>query len=233
MARPLRVNVKGGWYHVTARGIERRAIFEEPRDYEHFLELLKELGGRYAVEIHAYCLMGNHYHLLIRTPEANASAAVQWLNVSYSVWFNKKRGRVGHVFQGRFGSVLIDGNGSWVLNASVYIHLNPIRTSEYGLGKSMNQAEGLGLVAATREELKGRLKALRGYRWSSFRAYAGYAGMSEWLASKELLKRAGGPRMYRRYVQQHVTRGLVPEGYEDLRGRLVLGAQAFQDKVKG
>ena len=123
MARPLRVDVKDGWYHVTARGIERKAIFEDNRDHEHFLELLEEMSKRYGVEVHVYCLLGNHYHLLIQTPRANASPAVQWLNVSYSVWFNKKRRRSGHVFQGRFGSILIDGEGAWALDASVYIHL--------------------------------------------------------------------------------------------------------------
>ena len=127
MARPLRVNVRGGWYHVTARGLERRQIFSSERDHEHFLELLEEMWKRYGVEVHAYALMGNHYHLLLRTPEANASEAVQWLNVSYSVWFNKKRDRWGHVFGGRFASVLIDSEGSWALNASVYVHLNPVR----------------------------------------------------------------------------------------------------------
>jgi len=79
MARPVRVDVAGGWYHVTARGIERRAIFEGVRDHEHFLELIAEMSERYGVEIHAYVLMVNHYHLLIRTPHANASAAIQWL----------------------------------------------------------------------------------------------------------------------------------------------------------
>lgn len=98
MARPVRVDVNGGWYHVTARGIERRAIFEDVRDHEHFRELLPAMGERYGVQVHAYVLMGNHYHLLIRTPQANASAAIQWLNVSYSAWFNRRRGRVGHVF---------------------------------------------------------------------------------------------------------------------------------------
>ena len=93
--------MEGGWYHVTVRGIERRAIFKDKRDHGHFLELLEEMSERYGVEVHAYALMGNHYHLLLRTPRANASVALQWLNVSYSVWFNKKRERAGHVFQGQ------------------------------------------------------------------------------------------------------------------------------------
>ena len=171
MARPVRVNVEGGWYHVTARGIERRAIFEDGRDHKHFLELLSSMAERYGVEIHAYALMGNHYHLLIRTPHANASAAIQWLNVSYSAWFNRRRDRVGHLLQGRFASALIDGEGSWALLASVYIHLNPVRTKSLGLGKASNHAEGRGLVAMDQAAVKRRLKKLREYRWSSFGAY--------------------------------------------------------------
>ena len=164
MARAIRINVADGWYHVTGRGIERREILGAAGEGEHFLELLEEMSERYGVEVHAYALMGNHYHLLIRTPEANASRAMQWLNVSYSVWFNKRRQRVGPVFQGRFGGVLIDGNGSWSLNASVYIHLNPVRTAGHGLGKAANRAEGLGLVKPTGVDLKRRLKALREFR---------------------------------------------------------------------
>jgi REP element-mobilizing transposase RayT len=233
MTRPLRVDVKGGWYHVTARGTERRTIFDDARDHEHFLELLEEMSERYGIELHAYALMGNHYHLLIRAPKANASAAIQWLNVSYSVWFNKKRGRVGHVFQGRFGSVLIDGEGSWALNASVYIHLNPIRTASFGLGKSAARAESAGFQAPGVADVKRRLRVLRACRWSSFRAYAGYAGAPKWLATEELLRRAGGRKKYRRYVQIHVTRGEEPEGFEDLSGRFALGSQEFRQKLKG
>jgi len=77
MARPIRVDVEGGWYHITARGTERRTVFQDNRDHERFLELLAEMRRRYAVDVHAYALMGNHYHLLIRTPRANASAALQ------------------------------------------------------------------------------------------------------------------------------------------------------------
>ena len=233
MTRPLRIDVEGVWYHIAARGTERRAIFKDTSDYRHFLELLEEMTGRYGVEMHAYALMVNHYHLLIRTPGANDSAAIQWLNVSYSVWFNKKRNRVGHVFQGRFTSVLIDGEGSWALNASVYVHLNPVRTGLYGLGKAENRAEGKGLsVLPGREELKRRLKALRDYKWSSLPAYAGYEKVPGWLTTEELLHRAGGVDAYRKYVNSHVTRGVDPEGLEDIRGLCALGARKFQDRVK-
>ena len=95
MTRPLRIDVVGSWYHVTARGIERRSVFRNDRDNAHFLELLEEMRERYAVTVHTYVLMGNHYHLLIQTPEVNASQAMQWLKVSYSAWFNRRYGRCG------------------------------------------------------------------------------------------------------------------------------------------
>jgi len=226
------VDIEGGWYHITARGIERRVIFEDRRDHRHFLEVLADLPERFGVEIHAYALMGNHYHLLIRTPSANASVAIQWLNVSYSVWFNRRRRRVGHVFQGRFGSTLVDGDGSWALNASVYIHLNPIRTAEEGLDKASNRAEAQGVKPLDREVVKGRLRRLRGHEWSSYGAYAGYRAKPAWLATEELLKRAGGTAAYRRLVHAHVTRGAVPDGYEDGSARLARGSRTFLEGLK-
>ncbi len=217
---------------MTARRIERKAIFKDARDHEHFLELLEEMSKRYGVEVHVYCLLVNHYHLLIRTPRANASQAIQWLDVSYSVWFNRKRGRCGHVFQGRFSSVLIDGEGSWALDASVYIHLNPIRTQGYSLGKSANKAESMGWTELDREQLQRRLRALREFRWSSFCAYAGYSKTPGRLVTEELVKRGGGRREYREYVQEHLTRGADPAGFEDLRGQIALGSVEFGEKVK-
>lgn len=233
MSRPVRVDVEGGWYHITARGIERRPIFITARYHEHFLELLEEMVERYGVELHAYVLMGNHYHLLIRTPYGNASKAIQWLNVSYSVWFNRKQERVGHVFQGRFSSTLVEGEGSWALSASVYIHLNPVRVKAAGLGKAANRAESRGLVAVDRKAVLSRFARLRAFRWSSYRAYAGYGPVPQWLTTTVLLERGGGRPAYRRYVQQHVTRGEEPEGYEDFSGRVALGSREFLEKAKG
>ena len=88
MVRPLRIDLKDGWYHVINRGIERRRIFQAAGDFDHFMRVLGELPTRFGVLVHAYALMPNHYPLLIQTPEANLSRAIQWLNVSYSVWFN-------------------------------------------------------------------------------------------------------------------------------------------------
>lgn len=232
MSRPLRIDVQDGWYHVTARGIERRNIYQNGREYEHFLEVLAEMTERYGVEVHAYALMGNHYHLLLRTPHANASVALQWLNVSYSAWFNNRRQRVGHVFQGRFGSVLIDGQGAWLLKASIYIHLNPVRIRLLGLDKTAHRAERRGLKQPDHEVIAQRLAALRAYRWSSYPAYAGFASAPNWLRVDEVLKRASGQQAYRRRVQQYVTRGISPEGFDNYRDRLALGSRQILNTAR-
>ena len=93
MARPLRIERPGGRYHVTARGNEQKPIYRTDQDREHFLSLLAQLRERFAVNVHAYVLMDNHFHVMIETPQANLSQSMQWLNVSYSVWFNRRHRR--------------------------------------------------------------------------------------------------------------------------------------------
>jgi len=224
--------MKGGWYHVSARGIERRRIFFDNSYYRHFLELLEAMSGRYCVEVHAHCLMPNHYHLIIRTPEANASQAIQWLNVSYSAWFNFRQERIGHVFQGRFNSVLIDNNGAWLLLASEYLHLNPVRTKAMGLGKHDVRVEGYGYRVPADEEVVKRIEKLRKFKWSSYPAYAGFAGKPKWLHTDVILERIGGREKYRNAVQAHLTCGADPKRFECLRGRVVLGTAEFVERAK-
>lgn len=232
MARPLRIDVAGGWYHVMSRGIERRSIFLDDSYCLHFLDLLGEMSLRYDIEVHVYTLMGNHYHLIVRTPEANLSAAMQWLNVSYGAWFNAKQRRVGHIFQGRFRSTLIDGDGGWLLDVSAYVHLNPVRVSALGLGKRANKAEAEGLVAPDRSKIEQRLLTLRSHRWSSYRAYGNYGKAPDWLFTKELLQRSGGRAEYRRFVQGYVTRGLDPKEFETLTEHVAIGGREFLEKAK-
>jgi len=107
MARPLRIDREDTFYHVLNRGNERRPIFRDAQDYAGFLSRLGRCSQRFALAVYAYVLMGNHYHLLVRTREANLSAAIQWLGVSYSVWHNVRHARSGHLFQGRFKSFLV------------------------------------------------------------------------------------------------------------------------------
>jgi len=216
---------------VSARGIERRRIYWGANYSRHFLGLLEAMSERYSVEVHAYCLMPNHYHLIIRTPEANVSRAIQWLNVSYAAWHNAKRRRVGHVFQGRFDSVLIDHDGAWLLLASEYLHLNPVRTKAMGLGKREAAAERRGYTEPSGEEIAKRLEKLRKFPWSSYPAYAGYETKPKWLRTETILGRAGGHDRYREGVQAHLTVGADPKAFESLRGRVALGSSAFKKHV--
>ncbi len=231
MARPLRVQFKNGWYHVTARGNNRQRIFYDDRDRRHFLELMAEMSERQAVEVHAYVLMDNHYHLLLHTPHANLSATVQWLNVAYSIWWNRRHGRVGHVFQGRFKAVLVE-SGEWVLACSVYIHLNPVAVDSLALSKNQKRAEGRGLVQAPESLRAERLEKLRKYPWSSFRAYAGYSVAAEWLSREEVLGRAGGEAGYRRLAEEKAGRGLDESLWSQLRWGLILGGESFAWTVR-
>jgi REP element-mobilizing transposase RayT len=215
-----------------SRGIERRVIFLDDFFRLHFLDLLGEMTDRFGVEVHAYVLMDNHYHLIIRTPDANASRAMQWLNVSFSAWSNAKQQRVGHVFQGRFRSTLIDGEGAWLLKASAYLHLNPVRVSSLGLGKATKKAESVGLVKPDRDTLRERLRVLREHRWSSYRAYGKYAAVPEWLVAGEILARAGGQERYRRFVQSYVTRGMDPDELTAFSERVAIGSHEFLEQAR-
>jgi len=110
MARLLRVEYPGAYYHVINRGNNQEKIYKNDRDREKFLEYLEKAAERFSIIIHTYCLMDNHYHLLVETPEANLSLVMQWINVSYATYFNRKRDRYGHQFQGRFKAILIDAD---------------------------------------------------------------------------------------------------------------------------
>ena len=107
MARPLRLEYPGAFYHVLNRGNNLEYLFRNERDREKFLALLGKAKDRFSLVIHTYCLMDNHYHLLLETKEPNLSQAIQWLNVSYATYFNRRYRRPGHLFQGRFKAILI------------------------------------------------------------------------------------------------------------------------------
>lgn len=115
-----------------------RLLFGDARAHVHFLDLLGEMVERYGVALHAYCLMDTHYHLLVQTPNANLSRAIQWLNVSASKWINARSGDVGPVFSGRFKSVSVDGDGAWAEEVSDYIHLNPVLNNTRPLPRQSN-----------------------------------------------------------------------------------------------
>ncbi|MCK4905513.1 transposase [bacterium] len=144
MARQLRIEYEGAFYHVTSRGNEQKEIFVDEQDQKQFLKYIEQQVTRYSIKVHVWCLMNNHYHLVIETPLANLSRVMQTLNTSYTVYFNHRHKRVGHLFQGRYKAILVQAD-EYLEHLSRYIHLNPVRA--------------------------GVVKKLEEYKWSSYRDY--------------------------------------------------------------
>lgn len=239
MPRQIRHHVPGGWYHITTRGLGRRTIFKSDRDHEHFLELLSGMVERYSILLHAHVELDNHYHLLIESPEGNVSRAMQWLNTSYSVWFNTKYERTGALFQSRFKSIPVDNEGSWAFECAMYIHLNPVRIKALGLGKEDRAREKAGMLP---EEPKPdlvlrRLDTLRKHRWSSYPAYAGYVEKPAWLHCEELWRRGSergdDPKKdYREWMEDYIKQGVEEKIATKLSSALALGSVAFIESLR-
>lgn len=155
MARPLRLEFEGAFWHITARGNDRRDIFLDDEDRQVFLDMLGAAIARYNWILHEYCQMTDHYHLVIETPERTLSRGMQWLNSRYAQYFNRRHNRVGHLFQGRFHAVLVDGE-NYLVTLCRYVVRNPVRAK--------------GMVTHPGE-----------WPWSSYRAKAGLASPPPWL----------------------------------------------------
>lgn len=209
MARPLRVEYPGAYYHIINRGNSGENIFIDERDREKFLEYLAKGVERFLTRIHTYCLMSNHYHLLLETTQANLSLAIQWLNVSYSVYFNKRHRRHGHLFQGRFKAILLDAN-EYLILLSRYIHLNPVRA------KMVTHPIG--------------------YSWSSYPVFVGKRQKPEWLETETVLSYFGKEKKeavtnYKSYVEK-VNVETVEDPNKNLLGGFILGGKDFVNWVK-
>jgi REP-associated tyrosine transposase len=238
MARALRIQHPGGRYHVTARGNERKDIFRDDTDRFRFLELLSGLSERFGTRIHACVLMDNHYHLLLETPEPNLSRTMQWVNVSYSVWFNRRHRRSGHLLQGRFGAAVVEEDAGWQ-EVARYVHLNPIRIARLGLDKSARAASRAGAISAPAAEVVAeRLQVLRDYRWSSYPGYAGYRQPLNWACREPLARLCGGHTdeercaALREYTEQAARRGAIEPPWQRLISGLVLGSHRFAQKLR-
>jgi len=236
MARAPRIHIPGAWYHVTARGNERRAIFRAEGDYAQMILTIEQTIARFALRLHGYVLMENHYHLILEAPEGNLSRAMQWLNVSYSTWFNRRHRRIGHLFQGRFKAIIADPQ-LWGLALSRYVHLNPLRTRRHTLGKPERQEVSTGKrKGATAAEVSKRLSSLNGYRWSSYRAFAGYEPKPEWLETGGIASLIeGDPRRWRSKYRALVEAG-AQEGalspWPAVEAQAVLGGNALLEEVR-
>ncbi len=184
MARPLRIEYPGAFYHVTARGNEQKDIFKSQRDREKFLSYLETAVLRYDAVIHTYCLMNNHYHLMVETPRGNLSQIMKHINSSYTNYYNVKRKRAGHLLQGRYKAILVDAD-EYATELSRYIHLNPVRIG----------------IAEHPED----------YPWSSCRYYTGGTTAPAWLRTDFILgyfgkKEYSARKKYRQFVHDLIGR---------------------------
>lgn len=213
MARPIRIEFEDAVYHVVARGNERREIVRDEGDRRRFTETLAETVDRHGVLLHAYCLMPNHYHLLLQTPRANLSAAVGWLQTTYSIRFNRRHERSGHLYSGRFKAHLVDAAG-YACRVVLYLHLNPVRPMDRSAPIPADQWP--------------RLDA---YPWSSHRSYAGLETPPSWLCLEYRDFFGGSPQGYRRELASAFG-GPVESPWEDLRGGLVLGGDELWRRVR-
>ena len=208
MARPLRIEYDGALYHVTSRGNERKRIFQDDTDRELFLNTLSQVNERFHWICHAYCLMGNHYHLVIETPDGNLSKGMRQLNGVYTQAFNRRHHRVGHLFQGRFKGILVQKESHY-LEVCRYVVLNPVRAKA--------------------------VKQPREWPWSSYRATGGLARVPRCLTVDEILSHFGqrrGPaqRKYREYVGEGIAGASI---WENLAAQSLLGLEGFAEALRG
>lgn len=220
MARKPRALFEGGIYHVTSRGNERQAIFRDDRDRNRFLERLADSAATYQVRVYLYCLMPNHFHLLVETPLGNLDRFMGSLLTGYTVYFNRRYQRVGHLMQGRYGAQVVEGN-QYLLKLSRYIHLNPVQTK--------------GIVE---RPLSERLRLLRNYPWSSLQEYVGKSKPCGWLSRGPVLAQVAGSykinqaNTYARYIEA----GLAKTDEEFIRlmrkRGMAIGSDSFVENVK-
>ena len=221
MARPLRIEYPGAMYHVMARGNQGQAIFRDDADRKRFLETLAEVCDKTGWRIHAYALMANHYHLLAETPEGNLVAGMKWLQGAYTQRFNGRHKVFGHLFQGRYKAVVVDGKDvNYVQMVSTYIHLNPARA---------------GLIRAGRQRL-------RQYRWSSYPWYLSRQ-CPGWLRREAVMGclrlKPGDRQGYEAYMEGRVLELGLAAGRQELeaswkvlRRGWYLGEASFLEKLE-
>lgn len=207
MSRLIRLNHEGALYHITSRGIEKRNIFNSEFDYNYFLTILSKLTDKYAISIYGYVLMSNHYHLLVETPMGNISKAMHYLNSAYSIFYNKRHNRSGHLFQGRFKSFLIEKE-RYLLSVSRYIHLNPVKAG----------------IALKPED----------YKWSSYLSYIGIEEKNwlncDWILEQYSNERAIAVDMYKNFVDNGIEQ--EDKILNNIKGDLLLGSDDYCQKIK-
>lgn len=210
MSRPLRIEYDGAWYHVMNRGRRSERIFEDRNDYLMFIELLNDAIELWDVRISAYCLMSNHYHLLIQTPKGNLSRAMRHINGVYTQRFNRVHGLDGQLFRGRFKSIIVDGE-SYLLQLVRYIHRNPLRA---GLSDHLHE-----------------------YPWSSHKGYLSSAGKWGWLYKDIILSQLSSVKevrikAYKEFMNKDDSEDIM-QVFGGRKWPIFLGDEKFVKWLKG
>jgi REP element-mobilizing transposase RayT len=218
MARKLRVQYEGAIYHVTVRGVDRRDIFMDAHDCARFVVRLGDVVEDCGIRLYLFCLMTNHFHLVVETPKANLSVFMHRLVTAYTVYFNLRHRRQGHLVQGRFGAVPVQGD-AYLLKLSRYVHLNPVFVSQWA-----------------NRPTEERVAHLHGYTWSSYRGYARFTNPHPFVEECPVLALMSGPegerhQEYRRFVETGIA-GTDEEFVKLLKSaRWGIGEEAFQDRL--
>ena len=206
MARPLRIEYPGAVYHITNRGNDKKAVFKDDQDRETFLKILAFVNKRYHWLCHAYCLMDNHYHLMIETPDGNLSLGMRQLNGVYTQARNKRYNKTGHLFQGRYKAILIQKD-SHLLEVCRYVVLNPVRA------RMVEKPED--------------------WKWSSYRATAGKEPphpclTTDWILGQFSRTRGKAEKEYRQFVKWGIGKETI---WNEVKGQALLGEDDFVDSL--
>lgn len=208
MARPARIEYEGAFYHVMNRGNYREDIFLDDKDRLRFYEILGDIESRYGIIIYVFILMSNHYHILLETPFANLSRAIQRLNGDYALYFSKRHQKPGHIFQGRYKAMLVEKD-AYLLELSRYIHLNPVRA---GIVKTLEEYEWSSLPIY----LKGKSRLPFTLQW-------------EWILSLYGNSRSIAARRYLEFINEGIRAEKNP--MEEAKGGWILGNDQWVEKV--
>ena len=209
MARPLRIEYEGAFYHITARGNERKKVFFSKADYERFKAYLGKAQDKYGYVLHCYILMTNHYHLLIETPNSNMSKLMHYVNGSYTGYINRRRKRSGHLFQGRYKSILVDAD-SYLLELSRYIHLNPVRANIVSAPEDYPYSSYSSFISRKKDDLVN----------------------TDFILGMFSQKRGVGIKRYKEFVERAIGRA-DENPLKEIYGGSILGGKLFVKKALG
>ena len=219
MARPLRITYEGAVHHVTVRGNDRCTIFRTDRDREHFIDKLAESVHQFDIRLYLFTLMQNHIHMVLETPQGNLSRFMHRLQTAYTVYFQRKHRRSGHLLQGRFGSTVVDED-EYILKLSRYVHLNPVFVKAY--------------IKRTDRE---RVQILRNYAWSSYPSYIGRRARLDFVDYDPILAMMDRPKKkqaatYRRFVEAGIRDIDAAFIETKRRSRFCIGSDERQKRAK-